>query len=75
MRREEEDMPRLNGSTPEEIPPPEPVEEERPTSQHRSNFDLNSHPDTPDFDEVRASPSRSSVRVRAPPGGKSSGFW
>jgi hypothetical protein len=85
VTREAADMPPVNGSVngggghehdDEDIPPPTPDKPEKPTSQHRSSFDLNSHPQTPDFDEVRSSPSRSSVRVRAPPGGMSSGgFW
>jgi len=74
--RTEADMPHVNGATPEEIPPPTPEEaEEPPINQQKSNFDLNSYPQTPDFDSARSSPSRSSVRVRAPPGGISVGFW
>ena len=67
------------------IPPPTPVvsdQAERAPSQHESNVDLTSHPmgDASPLDNlnspVRASPTRSSVRVRNPPGGKSSGgFW
>merc|ERR1711892_113383 len=76
--RSEEDMDTVtmtNGD--DDIPPPTPVEDEpKPTNQQRSSVDLNSHPNTPDFDETpRNSPSRSSVGIRAPPGGKSSGFW
>ena len=74
--RDEADMPHVNGTTAEDIPPATPEEaEEKPVNQHRSSLDLNAHPHTPDFDAVRSSPSRSSVRVRAPPGGVSSGFW
>lgn len=62
-----------------DIPPPTPpkVNYAVPSpSQHESHFDLRSHPNTPDVDVSRASPTRSSVRVRAPPGGKSHGsFW
>jgi hypothetical protein len=75
VARTQQDMAVVNGT--EDIPPPTPpVEKETASNQQRSSFDLTSHPDTPDFDEVRSSPSRSSVRVRAPPGGRSSGgFW
>jgi len=74
--RSVEDMAAMTITSPH-IPPPTPVEEEpKPTNQHKSSLDLNSHPKTPDYDETpRNSPSRSSVRVRAPPGGKSAGFW
>jgi len=72
--RSEEDMATLNGSE-EDIPPEVPEEENKVANQHRSSVDMTSHPQTPDFDEVRNSPSRNSVRVRAPPGGQSSGFW
>jgi hypothetical protein len=61
-----------------DIPPPTPTKSnqaEKAPSQHESSFDLRDHPNTPDFDE-RRTPGRSSVRVRAPPGGQSSGsFW
>ena len=59
------------------IPPPTPVEDEPKQNNHQvSSVDFNSHPETPDIDETpRNSPNRSSVRIRAPPGGKSSGFW
>lgn len=74
VARSDQDMAVTNGTG--DIPPASPPdEEEKPTNQQKSSFDLNSHPDTPDFDSVRSSPSRSSVRVRAPPGGNSSGFW
>lgn len=70
--------PPVNGAAADEIPPPTPEEAaEPPVNQQKSNFDLNAHPQTPDFDaaSIRSSPSRSSVRVRAPPGGISVGFW
>ena len=38
-----------------------------------SSIEHDQHPDTPD--PVRGSPSRSSVRVRMPPGGATTGFW
>lgn len=75
VQRTPMDLPMTNGATPEEMPPPEPVEE-KVSNQQRSSVDLTSHPDSPDFDNAsRASSARSSVRVRAPPGGASSGFW
>ena len=77
VARSDEDMATVtltNGG--DNIPPPTPVEDEPKSNGHQSSVDLNSHPQTPDFDETpRNSPRRSSVRVRAPPGGKSSGFW
>merc|ERR1711874_35477 len=74
VERSEEDMATINGF--ENIPPPTPEEKIYPNNQQRSSVDLNSHPQAPDFDEVSNSPSRSCVRVRAPPGGNSSGgFW
>jgi len=80
--RSEEDMATTNGID-QDIPPEVPEEESKVANQHRSSVDMTSHPQTPDFDEVRNSPSRNSVssqqssitRVRAPPGGQSSGFW
>ena len=75
VKRTPVDLPVANGATPEEMPPPEPADDEKPSDQQRSSVDLTSHPDTPDFDTSRASSARSSVRVRAPPGGASSGFW
>ena len=66
-----------NGSTPEEIPPPTPVKSnkaEKAASQQESSFDLKSHPNG-DQGGLPAQP-KASVRVRAPPGGRSSGgFW
>ena len=78
VARSEEDMATVvmtNGD--DSIPPPTPVEDDpKPNNQQISSMDLNSHPQTPDFDEIpRNSSSRSSIRIRAPPGGKSSGFW
>jgi len=78
VERSTEDMATVtvtNGA--DDIPPETPIEEEqKPVNQHKSSVDLNSHPDTPDFEPTpRNSPSRNSVRVRAPPGGKSAGFW
>lgn len=71
--RSEEDM---VTSVLETIPSPTPDEKTYPNNQQRSSVDLNSHPQSPDFDEVSNSPSRSCVRVRAPPGGSTSGgFW
>jgi len=80
--RSEEDMATTNGID-QDIPPEVAEEESKVANQHRSSVDMTSHPQTPDFDEVRNSPSRNSVssqqssitRVRAPPGGQSSGFW
>jgi len=74
VARSAEDMVTTNGID-QEIPPEVPEEKNEVANQHRSSVDMTSHPQTPDFDEVRNSPSRSSVRVRAPPGGHTSGFW
>jgi len=59
------------------VPPPIRDEEAKsPTNQQVSSIEHDNHPDTPDFDsQQRNSPSRSSVRVRMPPGGKATGFW
>merc|ERR1719510_426917 len=58
-----------------DIPPPTPTKSnkaEKAPSQQESNFDLRSHPNGNDQDQV----PKASVRVRAPPGGRSSGgFW
>ena len=75
--RSEEDMDTVtitNGD--DDISPPTPVENApNQKNQQRSSVNLNSHPDAPDFDETpRNSPSRSSIQVRAPPGGQSTGF-
>lgn len=70
-----------NGDSSEGIPSPAPKKSdqaERAPSQQSSNFDLRSHPNAPDDsdEQYRNSPQRASVRVRAPPGGRSSGgFW
>ena len=53
---------------------------ERAPSQQNSSFDLKDHPNNEphpiDDAAIRNSPRRASVRVRAPPGGQSSGgFW
>lgn len=77
--RTEEDM-ATNGDgedLPRPSPPPSNVAEPA-QSQQQSNFDLRSHPNGPDesASAARAGSARASVRVRAPPGGKSSGgFW
>ena len=74
VARSEQDMATINGI--ENIPPPTPEALICPNNQQRSSVDLNSHPQTPDFDSASHSPGRSSVRVRAPPGGNTSGgFW
>ena len=66
-----------NGDDTDAVPPPAASEEPRVNNQQRSSVELNNHPASPDFDTAPARnlPSRSSVRVRAPPGGQSSGFW
>merc|ERR1712013_336092 len=72
--RNEEDMSDYNGF--ETIPPSTPEDKTYSNNQQRSSVDLNSPPQSPDFDEVNKSPSKSCVRVRAPPGGMTSGgFW
>jgi len=80
VARTAEDMVTTNGT--EDIPPESPEEENKVTNQQRSSVDMTAHPQTPDFDDFRNSPSRNSVsqqsgqiRVRAPPGGQSTGFW
>ena len=75
--RSQEDMEDRVTNADHNIPPPAPVEDGlKPANLHISSVDLNSHPETPDFDAIpRNSLKRSSIRVRAPPGGKSSGFW
>ena len=61
-----------------DIPAPSPPKSEQPErapSQLESSFDLKNHPN-PEEDDTRRTPGRASVRVRAPPGGQSSGgFW
>eukprot|EP00094_Tigriopus_californicus_P000025 TCALIF_00025-PA protein Name:"Similar to DPYS Dihydropyrimidinase (Homo sapiens)" AED:0.05 eAED:0.05 QI:11/0/0/1/0.8/0.83/6/0/1031 len=70
VARTETDMAIMNGG---DIPPPTPPKQDQAEpapSQQQTTFDLRSHPDVPDFDSsARSSPQRSSVRVRAPPGG------
>ena len=67
-----------NGNSVEDIPPPTPVKStkaERAPSQQESNFDLKSHPNG-DEGGLPVQQKATSVRVRAPPGGRSSGgFW
>ena len=73
--RAEVDM-ATNGNSVEEMPPPTPNKSgkaEKAASQQESNFDLKSHPNG---DENQSAQPKASVRVRAPPGGLSSGgFW
>jgi len=70
-----------DGADGDGIPTPTPKKSDQPErapSQQSSNFDLRSHPNAPDDidEQFRNSPQRASVRVRAPPGGRSSGgFW
>ena len=78
VARTEEDMSVVtngNGVDRDLVPPPVKEEEVKPANQQVSSLELDNHPDTPDYDQVRNSPTRSSVRVRMPPGGKTSGFW
>jgi len=73
--RTEEDMNVVtNGVDKELVPPPVKEEEVKPTNQQVSNLELDNHPDT-ETSSVLSSPSRSSVRVKMPPGGVSAGFW
>lgn len=80
VERKDEDI-LING----DIPPPAPAisfQPEKAASQHISNFDLKLHPNE---DEAEAEPvvhvlarhkHRSSIRIRNPPGGQTSGsFW
>jgi len=55
------------------VPPPVTPDKAGPANQQVSSIEHDQHPDTPD--PVRGSPSRSSVRVRMPPGGATTGFW
>ena len=76
VARTEEDMAVMTNG--EAAVPPEVIDTEdaRPANQHVSSIEHDQHPDPgPDFEAVRNSPSRSSVRVRMPPGGKTTGFW
>lgn len=65
-----------NGNSVEDMPPPTPNKSgkaEKAPSQQESNFDLKSHPNG---DQNQSAQPKASVRVRAPPGGLSSGgFW
>lgn len=67
-----------NGNSIEAVPPPTPVKSnkaEKAASQQESNFDLKSHPNG-NGDAPLQTKAATSVRVRAPPGGRSSGgFW
>jgi len=76
VTRTEEDMAVVTNG--EDAVPPEvtDTEDARPANQQVSSIEHDQHPDPgPDFEAVRNSPSRSSVRVRMPPGGKTTGFW
>ena len=74
--RTEEDMNVVtNGQDRDAVPPPVREEEVKPTNQQVSSLELDNHPDTEDTSSVMSSPSRSSVRVKMPPGGVSAGFW
>ncbi len=68
-----------NGSSGNNIPAPSPARRDQPErapSQHESSFDLKNHPNGPEVSENGKTPVRVCVKVRAPPGGKSSGgFW
>ncbi len=74
VERDQEEM-TINGSS-GDIPPPTPPKTNQAVpapSQLESHFDLRSHPDP---DASQQGPNRSTVRVRLPPGGRSSGgFW
>ena len=76
--RSDSSLPESNGNSVEAVPPPTPVKSnkaEKASSQQESNFDLRSHPNGSNGDQV-ATQAKASVRVRAPPGGRSSGgFW
>jgi hypothetical protein len=72
-----------NGNSEADIPPPTPTKSdkaEKAASQQESSFDLRSHPNIGggQADNIggQAEPQKNSIRVRVPPGGKSSGgFW
>ena len=72
--RTEEDLV-SNGFDKDAVPPPVREEEVKPANQQVSSLELDNHPDGEDTSSVLSSPSRSSVRVKMPPGGVSSGFW
>ena len=65
-----------NGNSVEEMPPPtptKPAQAEKAKSQQRSQFDLRSHPNG---DQALPEPKVTSVKIKNPPGGRSSGaFW
>jgi len=63
-----------NGNSVEDIPPPTPTKSTQAAkapSQQSSHFDLKAHP----TGEPQPAIPKASVKVRAPPGGLSSGFW
>ena len=62
-----------NGNSVEEMPPPtptKPAQVEKAKSQQRSQFDLRSHPNG---DQALPEPKVTSVKIKNPPGGRSSG--
>lgn len=77
--RDEHDL-AVNGG---EIPPPaaaKSFQPEKAPSQHISHFDLKSHPHDPEppieNNNLARTKHRSSIRIKNPPGGRSSGsFW
>ena len=74
--RNEDDL-KVNGG---DIPPPAPaksIQPEKAPSQQISSIDLKSHPNSPDPPPVMTrTKHRSSIKIRNPPGGRSSGsFW
>ena len=75
LRTEEDMSVATNGLDKDAVPPPVREEEVKPTNQQVSSLELDNHPDTEDTSSVMSSPSRSSVRVKMPPGGVSAGFW
>lgn len=76
IRSSSESLP-SNGNSAEAVPPPTPVRSnkaEKAASQQESSFDLKSHPNG--NGDHQTPQTKASVRVRAPPGGRSSGgFW
>ena len=71
-----------HSSETDDIPSPERKKSEQPErapSQQNSSIDMRDHPNSephPIDSPARNSPKRASIRVRAPPGGTSSGgFW
>ena len=78
--RSDTSLPASNGNSAEVLPPPTPVKSnkaEKAASQQESNFDLRSHPNgTGEQNQALPNQAKASVKVRAPPGGRSSGgFW